>query len=83
MYPARGAPPLLIPDASAFTTRVRFTPPDLEAARRSMACHKTQFSEEALERFITAMREVLKGELPLSPMVPQATADDRFNRRRA
>ena len=78
MYPARGAPPLLIPDATLFTTRVRFTPADLEAARRSMACHKTQFSEEAVERSITAMREVLKGELLLSPMVPRATADDVF-----
>jgi LmbE family N-acetylglucosaminyl deacetylase len=78
MNPARREPPLLIPQASLFTTRVPFTASDFQSARRSMACHKTQFSEEAVERTTNAMREVWNGELPLSPMVPQATANGLF-----
>jgi len=78
LNPARGEPPLLIPQASLFTMRVPFTTADLEAALRSMACHKTQASDEAVERVTKAMRDVWKGELPLSPMVPQSPANDLF-----
>jgi len=78
MNPARGAPPFLIPQASLFTVRVPFTAADFESERRSMACHKTQFSDEAVERTSKAMREVWNGELPLSTMVPQAAATDLF-----
>lgn len=78
MNPARGVPPLLIPQTSLFTTRVPFTADDFNSARRSMACHKTQSSDEAVERTTTVMRDVWKGELPLSPMVPQPTANDLF-----
>ena len=40
--PARGAPPFAVPLAKYFTVHVPFTPADFEAARRSMACHRTQ-----------------------------------------
>ena len=78
MNPARDAPPFLIPQASLFTMRVPFSDADFEAARRSMACHKTQMSDEAVERVTKSMRDVLKGELPLSPMVPNAISSDLF-----
>jgi len=78
MYPGRGAPPLLIPHASLFTVRVPFAPADLEAARRSMACHKTQYSDEVVQRVVDAMRDYLQGEILLSPMIPQAAAKDLF-----
>src|SRR5262245_47420675 len=78
MNPARGVPPLVIPQPSLFTMRVRFTEADLEAARKSMACHQTQVSNEAIERVIPAMRDAWKGELPLSPMVPQPAGNDLF-----
>ena len=78
MNPARGAPPFLIPQASLFTVRVPFTAADFEAARQSMACHKTQFSDEAVQRVTDAMRDVWKGILPLSPMVQQSAASDLF-----
>jgi LmbE family N-acetylglucosaminyl deacetylase len=78
MNPARGAPPFLIPQASLFTMRIPFTAADFEAARRSMACHKTQFSDEAVQRVTDAMRDVWKGVLPLSPMVQQGAASDLF-----
>jgi hypothetical protein len=58
--------------------RVRFTPEDFEAARRSMACHNTQVADDVLERVTKVMKDVWKGELPLSPMVPQPNATDGF-----
>jgi LmbE family N-acetylglucosaminyl deacetylase len=78
MNPGRGAPPYLVPQASLFTAHISFAPTDLESARRSMSCHKTQYPQEAVERVITAMGEAWKGELPLTPMVPQAGVKDLF-----
>jgi hypothetical protein len=43
-----------------------------------MLCHRTQFSEEVVNRVTTAMRDVWKGELSLSPMVPQPPSNDLF-----
>jgi LmbE family N-acetylglucosaminyl deacetylase len=78
MYPARGEPPLLIPQSALFTMRVPFTDADFEAARRSMACHKTQFSDETVERVTKAMKEILKGENALSSILPQPLSNDLF-----
>jgi len=41
-------------------------------------CQKTQYTDETAERVVRAMREVWKGVLPLSPMVPQAAGSDLF-----
>jgi LmbE family N-acetylglucosaminyl deacetylase len=78
MNPGRGAPPFLIPQANLFTARIPFTPADLESARQSMSCHKTQYPQEAVERVIAAMREEWKGALALTPAVPQAAVKDLF-----
>jgi hypothetical protein len=78
MNPARGVPPFVIPQPSLFNVRVSFTPADLDAARRSMACHRTQFSEEAIERAFKATGPVWKGEVPLTAMVPGAASNDLF-----
>ena len=78
LNPTRGVPPLVIPQASLFTMRVPFTTADLEAAHRSMACHKTQTSDEAVERTFKATADVWRGEIPLTPMVPQSPASDLF-----
>jgi hypothetical protein len=78
MYPTRGVPPFVIPRADLFTVRVPFTDADLNAGRRSFECHKTQVSQEAIDRVIPAMRDAWKGEIPLSPMVPGAPANDVF-----
>ena len=78
MNPTRGVPPFVIPQASLFTMRVAFTPADLDAGRRSMECQKTQVSQEAVERVVPVMRDVWKGEIPLTPMVPQSPANDLF-----
>ena len=78
MNPARGVPPFVIPRPDLFTVRVPFTDADLNAGRRSFECHKTQVSQEAIDRVIPAMRDAWKGEIPLSPMVPEAPARDLF-----
>lgn len=76
--PARGVPPFMIPQAKYFTTTVPFTSVDLEAFRRSTACHKTQYSEDVLERISDVMKRSQKLEWPLSPWVPMTRASDLF-----
>jgi LmbE family N-acetylglucosaminyl deacetylase len=78
MNPARGEPPLLIPMAKYFSTRVPFSTADFEASRRSMACHKTQYSDDIVQRVSEAQRGVSKGELPLAPLFTSAGATDLF-----
>jgi len=76
--PARGEPPFLIPLAKHFSTHVSFSPADLEASRRAMACHKTQYSDEVVQRASEAMGGALKGELPLAPLFTTADSTDLF-----
>jgi LmbE family N-acetylglucosaminyl deacetylase len=78
MNPTRGVPPFVIPRADLFTVRVPFTDADLNVGRRSFECHKTQFSQEAIDRVFRATSDVWKGEIPLSPMVPEAPTNDLF-----
>lgn len=78
MNPARGEPPFLIPLAKYFSTRVQFSAADFEASRRSMACHKTQYSDDVVQRVSEGMRGALKGELPLAPLFTTAGTTDLF-----
>jgi LmbE family N-acetylglucosaminyl deacetylase len=78
MNPERGEPPFLIPLAKYFSARVSFSTADLEASRRSMACHKTQYSDDVVQRVSEGMREALKGQLPLAPLFTAAGTTDLF-----
>jgi LmbE family N-acetylglucosaminyl deacetylase len=78
MNPARGEPSFLIPSAKYFRVRVPFSTADFEASRRSMACHKTQYSDDVVQRVSAAMRVASKGELPFAPLFPTASATDLF-----
>ena len=78
MNPAREEPPFLIPLAKYFSARVSFSPADFEASRRSTACHKTQYSDDIVQRVSEAMRGALKGELPLAPLFTTAGTTDLF-----
>jgi LmbE family N-acetylglucosaminyl deacetylase len=78
MNPARGAPLWLVPQATLFTVRVSFTPGDFEASRRSMACHRSQYSDEVVQRVTESMKTVLNGALPLVPAFPTPPATDLF-----
>jgi len=43
-----------------------------------MACHKTQYSDDIVQRVSDGMRGALKGELPLAPLFTTAGATDLF-----
>jgi LmbE family N-acetylglucosaminyl deacetylase len=78
MNPARGEPPFLIPQAKYFSARVSFSSDDFEASRRSMACHKTQFTDEIVQRVSEGIKIGLKGEVSFAPLFPSAPASDLF-----
>jgi LmbE family N-acetylglucosaminyl deacetylase len=78
MNPERGEPPLVIPQAKHFTVRVPFTPPDLEAAQRAMACHRTQYSDEVMQRVFPAQARIWNGTILLVPAFSTAPGTDLF-----
>lgn len=78
MNPARGEPPALIPQAKHFTMRVAFTPADLEAARRAMSCHRTQFSSDVVQGFTDAWRQASNGVRALAPAFSTTAGTDLF-----
>jgi len=78
LNPQRGEPPLLIPEAKYFTVHVRFTPADLEAAQRGMACHRSQFTAETLQRLLPAQGRVLNGQVAFIPANLTTQGDDLF-----
>jgi LmbE family N-acetylglucosaminyl deacetylase len=76
--PGRGAPPFMVPQPKYLSTRVSVSPADLEAGRRSMECHKTQYSAEVVERVSSSMRDLLKGQVALSSLLPTSDSTDLF-----
>jgi len=78
--PQRGEPPLLFPQASYFTVKVPFTPADLDAAVKTMACHKTQFGAETMQRFMPARERVWNGAVSFVPASPLLSGDDLFRK---
>ena len=78
MVPERGEPPLLVPDARYATARVPFTPEDLQASARSMACHKSQFTDEVVRRVHAAAGRIWNGAIPLIPAFPTPPLTNLF-----
>jgi LmbE family N-acetylglucosaminyl deacetylase len=78
MNPQRGAPPNLNPQEKFFTTRVPITEADLEASARSMACHRTQFPEAALQRIAPLRASLYKGVVAVVPAFPGESTTDLF-----
>ena len=78
MNPQRGEPPLTVPQATYFTVRVPFAPEDFRAAERSMACHKSQFTPEVVQRVAPAAARAWNGAIPLIPAFPTAPGTDLF-----
>ncbi len=78
MLPQRGEPPLLVPDVRYATARVPFSPEDLQASVRSMTCHKSQFTEEVVQRVSGAIGRVWNGAIQLIPAFPTAPVTDLF-----
>jgi len=78
LNPARGVPPFLLPQPKYFSTHVPFTAADAGAARRAMACHKTQYSEDVVQRVSDVVGSASRQGLPLAPAFSGAGADDLF-----
>lgn len=78
MNPQQGDAPLLIPQSRYYSVRVAFTAADFEAARRAMACHRTQFSEEVVQRVSEVQRKALNGEMPVAPWFSTPAGTDLF-----
>lgn len=79
MNAQRGVPPLLLPDAKYFTMRVAYTPGDLESAQRAMACHRSQYTPEVLQRIVAAQARVMTGSIGLIPAFATAGGTDLFH----
>jgi LmbE family N-acetylglucosaminyl deacetylase len=77
-FPQRPAPPFLAPDIKYATTRIAFTPADLQAGARSMACHKSQFNDEVVQRVTAAQAKVWNGSVPLIPAFATPPLTDLF-----
>ena len=78
MNPKRGEPPLVVPQAKYFTVRVPFAPEDLQAAERGMACHRSQFTAEVVQRVGAAAARAWNGAIPLIPAFSTEPSTDLF-----
>jgi LmbE family N-acetylglucosaminyl deacetylase len=78
LYPERGVPPLLLPEATYLSVRVAFEPQDFAAARRATACHQTQFTPDMMERMLVAMERDMNGVVTLAPAFDPAPRTDLF-----
>ena len=78
LNPQRGEPPLLLPQAKYFTVQVQFTPADLDAAKKSMACHRSQYTAETLQRILPPMERVLNGKVAFISATSSASSNDLF-----
>jgi len=58
---------------------VPFRPEDLQAAARSMACHKSQFTDEVVQRVHAAAGRVWNGAIPFIPAFPTGSLTDLFH----
>jgi N-acetyl-1-D-myo-inositol-2-amino-2-deoxy-alpha-D-glucopyranoside deacetylase len=78
MNPQRGAPPMLVPAAKYLSTIVPFTRADLDAAKRSMACHRSQYSTELIERIFPMQARSWNGNVTFAPAYPAYAGMDLF-----
>ena len=69
---------MLIPEAKYFTVNVRFAPADGEAALKAMACHRSQFTPEVMQRVRPAMDRVWNGAIAFIPASLATKGDDLF-----
>jgi len=60
------------------TVRVPFEASDMQAARASLACHKSQFPEAQVEPLAAFMSGLLDGHVYLRPWFGSAKGDDLF-----
>ena len=81
MNPSRAEPAFLVPLAKYFSMRVAFALADLEAARRSMSCHRTQYSDDVVQRVSEAQGRIWNGTISLVPFFATDAGTDLFQSR--
>ncbi len=69
---------MLLPQAKYFTVHVPFMPADLEAANKAMACHRSQFTPEMLQRLVPEMGRLWNGKIAFIPASSSMSGDDLF-----
>jgi LmbE family N-acetylglucosaminyl deacetylase len=77
--PSRAEIPFLIPLPKFLNIVIPYDTADLEVSHRAMACHKTQYSDDVVQRVFDAMSGAKK-ELTLSSMLPMAATNDLFGK---
>lgn len=76
--PSRPEPAWLVPQSRYFSVRIAFTPTDAEAAQQSMACHRTQFPDDVLQRIAKMRDRMWNGTLSLVPFRSTDAGTDIF-----
>jgi hypothetical protein len=71
---------LLLPQQKYFTVRVPFAPEDLDAATKAMACHKSQFTPELLQRLLPERNRIWNGVIAFVPASPTVRGNDLFGK---
>jgi hypothetical protein len=74
----RGEQPMLIPLPKYFSLRIGVEPADLEAAVRAMRCHRSQLSQQLMDRLSSGAAHTLPDHVLLAPAVPMTTPDRLF-----
>jgi LmbE family N-acetylglucosaminyl deacetylase len=78
MNPGPTVPAFLVPLAKYFTVRIAFTPADADAARLAMACHRTQYGGDVVQKISDLQRLVWNGAISLIPFSPADAGTDLF-----
>jgi len=73
LYPNRAEPSWLTPLSKYFAVRVPFEMQDANAARRAMACHRSQFTDEMVQSATTAGVRAWADGVRLIPADPAKT----------
>ena len=81
MNPSRAEPAFLVPLAKYFSMHVAFAPADVDAARRSMSCHRTQYSEDVVRRVAEMQSRLWNGTVSLVPFLATDGGTDLFQPR--
>ena len=69
---------MLVPQPKYLSIRVPFTASDLAASRRAMACHRSQYSEEIVQRVHPVMATGWNGVISVSPAFSTTQGTDLF-----
>jgi LmbE family N-acetylglucosaminyl deacetylase len=74
----RGEPAFVVPQVKHLTTRVSFSPADLDAAQRAMGCHRSQYTAETVQRVFPAQARFWNGSVTFAPAFSTSSGNGLF-----